>query len=174
MREVCPIPSPWDSRFLRRRFFRTISLVALSLGLLAVSPLLAAEKNPNPLRQIEQNVREGGNLLDSVDKDLRANQFTDVQKGLRQYQGLLESTESNTKEYLQVHRKTPHQFKDFEIKLRKQLRKLQDLRPEFPIPLRESLDAVIEHANKVRKQFMGNLFDEPSRLQPKNDAKKDL
>jgi hypothetical protein len=174
VRNVDHIPSPRDSISVRRQFLRAASQIVLAIGLVTGASLWAAEKNPNQLKQIEQNVREAETVLDSVDRGLRANQFDDVQTGLKQYKGLLESTESNASEYQQEHRKTPHQFKDAEIRLRKQLRKLQDLRPELPIPLRETLDAAIESANKLRKRFMGDLFDKPPRQQTKNDFMNDL
>jgi hypothetical protein len=156
-----------DSSMAPGRFLGAIGRAVLAISLLALPFLQAAEKNVNPLKQIEQNVRQADNMLEGVDKNLQANEFDNVQTGLRQYKAILDSTASDTREYLQTHRKTPHQFKDAEIKLRRQLRKLHDLRPGLPIPLREDLDAVIESADRLRKQFMGDLFNVMPPPQPK-------
>jgi hypothetical protein len=173
LREPDLILSHFDSIMAPGRLPRGILLAVLAIGLLPQPLLEAAEKNVNPLKQIEQNVRLADNMLEGVDKNLQANEFENVQTGLRQYKAILDSTESDAREYLETHRKTPHQFKDAEIKLRRQLRKLQDLRHGVPIPLRQDLDAVVESANKLRKQFMGDLFNvkPPPPTPPKDNAK---
>lgn len=172
MREAALFLPQCNSRMMPGRLLRKISYAVVAISLSTLPLLHAAEKEVNPLKQIELNVRQADNMLEGVDKSLHANEFENVQTGLHEYKALLESTESDAREYLKTHRKTPRQFKDAEIKLRKQLRKLQDLRPELPVPLREDLDAVIESAHKLRKQFMGDLFNVKPRA--KDNAKQNL
>ncbi|MBZ5554310.1 MAG: hypothetical protein LAO21_16450 [Acidobacteriia bacterium] len=174
MRGIGLILPHCESRRGPGRLRLKISCAVLGMSLLPLPLLQAAEKNANPLKQIEQNVRQADNMLEGVDRNLQANEYENVQTGLRQYKAILDSTESDAREYLETHRKTPHQFKDAEIKLRRQLRKLQDLRPGLPIPLRQDLDAVVESANKLRKQFMGDLFNVKPPSPPHDDAKKQL
>jgi|GEM_PF-6315573 len=171
MRKVGPAPSHFRRAGTQLRFFKKLLHAALVFGLLGLLPLPAAEKNPNLLREIEQTVKQADTTLDSVDKSLNTNQFNDIQAQLKRYNSLLETARTDAEEYLQAHNKTPHQFKDAEIKLRKQIRRLEDLRPQLPIALRVDLDAAVDSANRLRKKFVGKLFNITPPPPSKTDAR---
>jgi hypothetical protein len=132
--------------------------------------MVANGSGPHLPKLVEQNVKQAGRILDICEHQLEADQFEELQGTLRQYGTLLETTAGSVREYLATHRKTPHEFRSAEIQLRRQLKRLQDLRPNLPIPLRGDLDAATNKANELRNNLFGELFNVTS--PPKDDSKK--
>ena len=130
-------------------------LCLLLFFLWAANPLAANGSGPDLARLVEQNVKQAGRILDSCAGQLRADKFEELQGSLQQYGSLLETTAVSVREYLATHRKTPREFRSAEIQLRKQLKRLQDLRPNLPVLLRGDLDAAVNSANKLRNSLFG-------------------
>lgn len=131
----------------------------------------AAEKTPDLVKQVERTVKQADLSLDAVEQSLKSDHFDEAQGHLRQYKSLLDTATEDSKKYLELHKKTPHQFKNAEIRLRKQLRRLQDIRKLLPIPLRNDLDAAVNAANALRRRFIGELFDVVPEAKPKKETK---
>jgi hypothetical protein len=142
----------------------------LFFGLGVAKPLAANGAGPDLPRLVEQNVKQAGRILDICVRQIKADQLEELQGTLQQYDSLLETMAGSVREYLATHRKTPHEFKSAEIQLRKQLKRLQDLRPNLPIQLRGDLDAAIDKANGLRSNLFGELFNvtSPPHKNPKN------
>lgn len=129
---------------------------ALLLGWTAVSPCAAPK--PNLPKEIDQAVREAERKLTLVEGNVRMNQFETAQQALIDYKGLLDDALPKAKEYFVGRVKTPGILKDDEIRLRKQIRRLSDIRQELPIPVRADLDAASDSAEALRKQLFRELL----------------
>ncbi len=135
--------------------------LSVALFLMATCPvaLVGVEKNPNFLKEVGGTIKHAGQILDSVDMDLKNEHYDTIQPQLKEYKSLLDAASDDAKDYLEEHKnKVPRQFKDGEINLRKQLRLMEDLRRIMPFALRPDLDAAKASAIKLRRQFLGELF----------------
>ena len=131
----------------------------LLLLLVAARSSFAAEKRPNLPKQVQQSVKQAAIVLAGIDQALQANRFQDVETALKYYQSLLQDSIRDTQEYQKTHKKTPRQFKDAEIKVRRQLRRMADIRPALPLALRPTLNKAEATAKELRHLFLGELFN---------------
>lgn len=142
------------------------------IGFLAGTSVFGAEEYREVPKQVKQAVRRAELVLEEIDRDVKAGQFETIQPKLHEYRSLVDEMLGEVQNYLQVHKKIPSQFKDSEIKVRRQIRRLQDLRVGLPLSLRADLDAAVASANKLRAKFIGELFDVKPASKPKAGAKK--
>jgi len=86
-----------------------------------------------------------GNLLEA---DRFLNRYTEV---IKQTSQVLKGSNRNAQ-------KNPVGFKDFEIALRRQLRKLVDLKPRYPFDQQEAIDQAITTAESAKEQMIQAIF----------------
>lgn len=137
----------------------------------------ASDKKPNFPKQVQETLKQANSLLDDVDQALRNNQYDMVRDRLKEYKALLDAASDDAQAYLESHKKVPRQFKDAEINVRKQLRRMQDIRHNLPIPLRTDLDEAVKTARRLRRKFLGELFvdtQSPKATKPKPQKPKVL
>jgi hypothetical protein len=144
-----------------RAFFLGACLLACSF---LMSPSIrAAESRGELLKRVDQSIKQADLLVVATEQSVKADELEDAQSHLKEYRKTIETASAEAKEYRQNYRSTPSQFKNAEIRVRKQARRLQDIRKSLPIPLREDMDAAVDAATRLRKQFIGELFNVESR-----------
>lgn len=159
-----PVP-PWHQVFW-------LTAAALGCSVLCVSGFVAAQQKLDPPKQVKQSILQADGSVDTLERSLKAEQFEGLQQQFQQYKSLISQTTIEVKDYRQSHDKVPRQFKDGEIKIRKQLRRLNDLRSSLPLPLRPDLDAAIDAANNLRSQLIEDLFNVTTSPRAKEKPKK--
>lgn len=158
--------------------FQILHRVSWSIGiafgclLLWAPSFVTAQESPDVPKQVKQSIVQAGTYVDGLERSVKGDQFEGLQAQLQQYKSLISQTAGLVKDYRQSHDKVPRQFKDGEIKIRKQLRRLNDLRPSLPLPLRPDLDAAVQAANTLRSQLIEDLFNVISSPRPRNKPKK--
>ena len=86
-----------------------------------------------------------GNLLEA---DRFLNRYREV---IKQTSRVLKGSNRNAQ-------KNPTGFKDFEIALRRQLRKLADLKPNYPFDQQEAINQAIATAESAKEQMFQAIF----------------
>ncbi|MDD5543594.1 MAG: hypothetical protein PHX83_10515 [Acidobacteriia bacterium] len=156
----------------RARSTVTSGVLKGALGLLIIAlPCLSftADAKANLPKAIDLAVKDADRTLIIIEGNVRTNQFEAVQQGLKEYKELLDAAIPKATEYFVGRVKTPGILKDAEIRLRKQIRRLADIRPELPIPLRTDLDSATDSAETLRKQLFRELLG-PSKKKPNSLA----
>jgi len=135
----------------------------LMLVLSANPAVICPAEKSTLAKQVDETIREAEETLHAIDAAVKTNQYDAAQAKLQEYKTLLDAALSKTKEYYVDHGKTPSQFKQAEIRLRKQIRRLGDVRPELPVPVRPDLDAASKSAETLRQQLFKELFSPPTK-----------
>jgi|AP12_2_1047962.scaffolds.fasta_scaffold128910_1 hypothetical protein len=153
--------------------FRLIFLLHILNLVFCVCVLCATEEIPDKkYLKIEQKLKTTTDpiskakiLIQMADFQLRGaahqvkkSNFTEADQYLARYRAIIRQTQEILESSGRNAQKNPAGFKDFEIALRKQLRRLDDLRPDYPYEQAQKLDETIEEAKAVKESMLVQIF----------------
>ncbi|MFN8005526.1 MAG: hypothetical protein U0V70_00570 [Terriglobia bacterium] len=114
----------------------------------------------DPIKKVKILIEMSNHQLQVVVHLAEQRQFPEADQGLSQYQDLIRQTRDLLKVSGRNAQKNPAGFKDFELALRKQLRRLDDLRALYPYEQSKPLEGVIAEVSTTQENMMVELFGE--------------
>jgi hypothetical protein len=89
---------------------------------------------------------------------IKEGELDEANKFLTRYIGVIRQADETLKNSQRNAQKNPAGFKDFEISLRKQLRKLADLKLSYPFDQREKIEQAIACAESAQEDMLQAIF----------------
>jgi len=112
----------------------------------------------NPIDKTKSYITISEILLDFTGDAAKAGDLDGMKTLLEQYVGTIEAAGNTLSQTDRNAERRPAGFKDLEIALRGQMRKLQDLGSSLGVDERTPVDAAMESATRVRERLLKLLF----------------
>jgi hypothetical protein len=120
------------------------------------------ERESDPVQRAKILARMGQQEFDSIDRDAAAKNLDRVLEQLREYhEQVVQAHQGLVTAKIDASRK-PAGFRQLEISLRENVRRLDDLAYSFPVEEREPFEQIREQLTKIHDDLVDRLFSAPA------------
>ena len=115
-------------------------------------------RETNPIARVKVLIKMSHLDINEVDHLVKKGDFREADRFLKRYAEDIKQAAQTLKDSKRNAQKNPAGFKDFEIALRKQLRRLEDLKLNYSFDQQEAINQALTVAESAKEQMFQAIF----------------